>query len=147
MRFPCQRADASGWSFIREFRRMQPPAEIDRLVRDYVSRGESVYAVDAQALEELAPDLIVTQDLCHVCAASPDDLATALARFAEPPEVLVLESPESGRCVAGHFVGGRRNLPWPGGGEFARTDRRVGWARFENLVADVGTRAAARGVS
>jgi iron complex transport system substrate-binding protein len=67
-----------------------PPAEIDRLVRDYVSRGESVYAVDAQALEELAPDLIVTQDLCHVCAASPDDLASALTRFANPPEILSL---------------------------------------------------------
>jgi iron complex transport system substrate-binding protein len=66
------------------------PAEIDRLVRDYVSRGESVYAVDGHALEELAPDLIVTQDLCHVCAASPDDLASALARFANPPEVLCL---------------------------------------------------------
>src|SRR6201987_3549067 len=60
------------------------PAEIDRLVREYVARGESLYAVDAEALEELAPDLIVTQDLCHVCAASPDDLATALTRFARP---------------------------------------------------------------
>jgi iron complex transport system substrate-binding protein len=49
-----------------------------------------VYAVDAQALEELAPDLIVTQDLCHVCAASPDDLATALSRFAQEPQVLCL---------------------------------------------------------
>jgi iron complex transport system substrate-binding protein len=66
------------------------PAEIDRQVREYVARGESLYAVDAQALEELAPDLIVTQDLCHVCAASPDDLATALARFTEPPQVLCL---------------------------------------------------------
>lgn len=67
-----------------------PPAEIDRLVREYVARGESLYAVDARALEELAPDLIVTQDLCQVCAASPDDLAAALARFDEPPEVLSL---------------------------------------------------------
>jgi iron complex transport system substrate-binding protein len=66
------------------------PAEIDRQVREYVARGESLYAVDAQALEELAPDLIVTQDLCHVCAASPDDLATALARFTQPPQVLCL---------------------------------------------------------
>jgi len=66
------------------------PAEIDRLVREYLSRGESLYAVDAQALEELAPDLIITQDLCHVCAASPDDLAAALAGFAERPEVLCL---------------------------------------------------------
>jgi iron complex transport system substrate-binding protein len=72
------------------------PAEIDRLVREYVSRGESLYAVDAQALEELAPDLILTQDLCHVCAASPDDLGTALARFAERPEVLCLNPQDLG---------------------------------------------------
>src|SRR6266566_1041264 len=62
------------------------PAEIDRLVSEYVHRGESLYAVDAEALEALAPDLIVTQDLCHVCAASPDDLATALTRFDQRPE-------------------------------------------------------------
>src|SRR5215470_2346273 len=66
------------------------PAEIDRMVRDFVSRGESLYAVDAEALEELQPDLIITQDLCHVCAASPDDLATALSRFDKRPEVLCL---------------------------------------------------------
>jgi iron complex transport system substrate-binding protein len=72
------------------------PAEIDRLVREYVSRGESLYAVDAQALEDLAPDLIITQDLCHVCAASPDDLGAALARFAERPEVLCLNPQDLG---------------------------------------------------
>ena len=72
------------------------PSEIDRLVREYVSRGESLYAVDAQALEELAPDLIVTQDLCHVCAASPDDLGAALARFAQRPEVLCLNPEDLG---------------------------------------------------
>lgn len=64
--------------------------EIDRLVREYVARGESVYSVDGQALRELAPDLIVTQDLCHVCAASPDDLATVLASFEKRPKVLCL---------------------------------------------------------
>jgi len=72
------------------------PLEIDRLVREYVSRGESLYAVDAQALEELAPDLIITQDLCHVCAASPDDLGAALARFAERPDVLCLNPQDLG---------------------------------------------------
>ena len=72
------------------------PLEIDRLVREYVSRGESLYAVDAQALEQLAPDLIITQDLCHVCAASPDDLGAALARFAERPEVLCLNPQDLG---------------------------------------------------
>src|SRR5260370_25328292 len=72
------------------------PAEIDVLVREYVHRGESLYAVDAEMLEKLAPDLIVTQDLCHVCAASPDDLATALTRFDRRPEVLCLNPQELG---------------------------------------------------
>ena len=66
------------------------PAGIDRLVSEYVHRGESLYSVDTEVLEALAPDLIITQDLCHVCAASPDDLATALAFFDRRPEVLCL---------------------------------------------------------
>jgi iron complex transport system substrate-binding protein len=66
------------------------PAEIDRQVSELVARGESIYAVDADLLASLAPDLIVTQDLCHVCAASPDDLATALTHFSHPPRVLTL---------------------------------------------------------
>jgi iron complex transport system substrate-binding protein len=66
------------------------PAEIDRQVSALVGRGESIYAVDAELLASLQPDLIVTQDLCHVCAASPDDLATALTRFQKPPRVLAL---------------------------------------------------------
>ncbi len=50
-------------------------------MRQLVERGESIYAVDAELLFRLAPDLIITQDLCHVCAASPEDLASALARL------------------------------------------------------------------
>jgi iron complex transport system substrate-binding protein len=67
-----------------------PPSEIDRQVTEIIQRGESIYAVDAEMLSSLAPDLILTQDLCHVCAASPDDLATALTRFRRPPQVLSL---------------------------------------------------------
>lgn len=72
------------------------PAEIDRLVREYVARGESLYSVDAQALEELQPDLIITQDLCQVCAASPDDLASALSRTEHRPEVLCVNPQDLG---------------------------------------------------
>jgi iron complex transport system substrate-binding protein len=67
-----------------------PPAEIDRQVRELAARGESIYAVDADLLASLKPDLIVTQDLCHVCAASPHDLATALTRFEKAPRILTL---------------------------------------------------------
>lgn len=66
------------------------PAELDRQVRELMSRGESIYAVDDRLLRSLAPDLIITQDLCHVCAASPDDLGSALARMKNPPDVLSL---------------------------------------------------------
>jgi iron complex transport system substrate-binding protein len=66
------------------------PGEIDRQVIEIVARGESIYAVDAELLRSLEPDLIVTQDLCHVCAASPDDLATALTRLPKKPRVLSL---------------------------------------------------------
>jgi iron complex transport system substrate-binding protein len=66
------------------------PFEIDRLVREFSAHGESVYSVDAEALRRLSPDLIVTQDLCHVCAASPEDLAAVLATFESKPEVLSL---------------------------------------------------------
>jgi iron complex transport system substrate-binding protein len=67
-----------------------PPAEMDRQVGELIARGESIYLVDSDLLASLAPDLIVTQDLCHVCTASPDDLAGALTRLPKRPRVLSL---------------------------------------------------------
>ena len=64
--------------------------EVDRLVNEFTARGESIYRVDAEALREIDPDLIITQDLCHVCAASPDDLAAALSTLPRAPRVLSL---------------------------------------------------------
>jgi len=72
------------------------PAEIDRMVREFVGRGESLYSVDAEVLQSLHPDLIITQDLCHVCAASPDDLAAALTGFEQQPEILCLNPQDLG---------------------------------------------------
>lgn len=64
--------------------------EVDTLVRQFMARGESLYSVDAGGLRDLAPDLVVTQDLCHVCSASPEDLAAVLRDFEKPPKVLCL---------------------------------------------------------
>ncbi|HWZ96482.1 MAG TPA: cobalamin-binding protein [Candidatus Dormibacteraeota bacterium] len=104
------------------------PLEIDRQVRDYVARGESLYAVDSEALQELAPDLIVTQDLCHVCAASPDDLATALAKFDARPEVLCLNPQDLGDVW--------RDILWVG----EETGR--GW-QAEKLLEEIGEKLGA----
>jgi iron complex transport system substrate-binding protein len=51
-------------------------AEIDRTVRKAVEGGRSLYAIDEQRFEELAPDVVVTQDLCTVCAVSGDDVSS-----------------------------------------------------------------------
>jgi len=44
-------------------------AEIDAAVREQTLRGEAIYELDRDAVARLAPDLIVTQALCPVCAA------------------------------------------------------------------------------
>jgi iron complex transport system substrate-binding protein len=65
-------------------------AAIDRQVREFLDRGESLYSVDFESLRAIEPDLIVTQDLCHVCAATPDDLAAALAHLPRKAQVVTL---------------------------------------------------------
>jgi iron complex transport system substrate-binding protein len=51
--------------------------EIDDAVRASLAEGASLYSVDAELIHELAPDLIVTQDLCAVCAVSSGELVNA----------------------------------------------------------------------
>jgi iron complex transport system substrate-binding protein len=65
-------------------------AAIDQQVREFLERGESLYSVDFELLRAIEPDLIVTQDLCHVCAATPDDLGAALAHLERQPRVVTL---------------------------------------------------------
>jgi iron complex transport system substrate-binding protein len=51
--------------------------EIDQAVRDSLVVGASLYSVDAELMNALQPDLIITQDLCAVCAVSSGELADA----------------------------------------------------------------------
>ena len=44
--------------------------EIDRAVRQAVTDGRSLYAIDEELVDALEPDLVLTQDLCAVCAVS-----------------------------------------------------------------------------
>ncbi len=65
--------------------------EIDRHVRASLHRGSSLYALDADLLERLAPDLIVTQELCEVCAVSYEIVARAAKRLRGDPRIVSLE--------------------------------------------------------
>jgi iron complex transport system substrate-binding protein len=67
------------------------PAEIDRVVRETVAAGRPLYLLDAERLAELAPDLIVTQAVCEVCAVSYDDVVAVAATLPSRPRVLSLD--------------------------------------------------------
>jgi iron complex transport system substrate-binding protein len=66
-------------------------AEIDRHVRRSLHAGSSLYALDAGLLERLAPDVILTQELCQVCAVSYEIVARAAKRLRGDPRVVSLE--------------------------------------------------------
>jgi iron complex transport system substrate-binding protein len=66
-------------------------ATIDRHVRAAIHAGSSLYALDTAALERLEPDLIVTQELCAVCAVSYDIVERAAKRLRSDPRVVSLE--------------------------------------------------------
>ena len=65
-------------------------AEIDEAVAAQMRTGESLYVVDEVLLRELAPDVILTQDLCQVCAPSGNELTRALTSLRHRPEIVFL---------------------------------------------------------
>jgi iron complex transport system substrate-binding protein len=66
-------------------------AEIDAAVRERTLEGDAIYELDREALEELAPDLIVTQALCPVCAVSYDEVAEIARELPTHPRVIALD--------------------------------------------------------
>jgi iron complex transport system substrate-binding protein len=69
-------------------------AEVDRHIRELVHQGSSIYALDAGLLTALHPDLILTQELCEVCAVSYPIVERAARRLGSSPQLVSLE-PES----------------------------------------------------
>ena len=63
-------------------------AEIDKNVTQRLRNGQSLYELDAGAIRDLSPDLILTQDLCQVCAASGNDATQLIASLPRAPRVL-----------------------------------------------------------
>ena len=75
-------------------------AEIDAAVRERTERGESLYELDGDLLEDLAVDLIVTQAVCEVCAVSFDDVRALAERMPTHPSVLSLDPSTLGEVLA-----------------------------------------------
>ncbi|HEU4599384.1 MAG TPA: cobalamin-binding protein [Solirubrobacterales bacterium] len=64
------------------------PGEIDAAVKEVVGEGRALYTLDEERLAELAPELIVTQAVCEVCAVSYDDVVAVAARLPSRPRVV-----------------------------------------------------------
>jgi iron complex transport system substrate-binding protein len=109
--------------------------QIDAAVRARTEQGESIYELDAEALHELQPDLIVTQALCAVCAVSFDDVRAIAEQIASRPEVISLDP-----HTLGEVLGDVRTLA-------AATDRRdAGVALVQDAAARIDrVRLAVRG--
>jgi iron complex transport system substrate-binding protein len=66
------------------------PETIDRAVAEQMKNGDTLYRIDEVLLRDLRPDVILTQNLCRVCAPSGDELTRAVRKFQLQPEVLFL---------------------------------------------------------
>ena len=64
------------------------PRDVDTAVSTLLRKGESLYQVDEQLLRELSPTLILTQNLCQVCAPSGNEITQALNLLRPPPRIL-----------------------------------------------------------
>ncbi len=75
------------------------PAEIDDVVSQRVAAGEDLYHLDAGALAGLDADLVVTQDLCAVCAVDVSVVDDALAYLGCRAQVLTLDPQDLGQVL------------------------------------------------
>jgi iron complex transport system substrate-binding protein len=99
--------------------------EIDAAVRERTLQGEAIYELDRDTLTQLAPDLIVTQALCPVCAVSYDEVAALAQELPSHPRVIALDP-----RTLGETLGDVRTLA-------EATDRRD---RSAELIGDVSGR-------
>jgi iron complex transport system substrate-binding protein len=70
---------------------LRDSAEIDRQVKAALEQGKALYKLDVEKLHDLRPHLILTQELCHVCAVSFDDVKAIAGQIEPAPEVVSIE--------------------------------------------------------
>jgi iron complex transport system substrate-binding protein len=80
-------------------------AEIDAAVKERAFAGGALYELDVEALHALAPDLIVTQTLCEVCAVAEDEVRRIAEEIQTRPMVVALDP-----HTVGEVLGDARTL-------------------------------------
>ncbi len=118
------------------------PREVDEAVGERLRRGQSLYWVDEDLLRELAPDLILTQTLCEVCAPSGNEVSHVLETLPIQPEVLWF-TPRSLADIDGSIrtIGGATDSR-----ESAKALIGSGRVRIERVVAAIARKRRRRRV-
>jgi iron complex transport system substrate-binding protein len=106
--------------------------EIDRAVREAIGDGRPLYAIDRELLEKLEPDLILTQNLCAVCAVSAETVDELCATDAEVVAVDAHTLTEVGEQIEwlAHLLG------VPAEGRAVVTEMNAKLAAVRQCVAD-----------
>ena len=77
--------------------------EIDGLVNEHMDRREPLYVLDRELIAKIQPDLILTQDLCRVCAVPSGQVEDALEELGCRAEVISMD-PQSLDDILGSFI-------------------------------------------
>ena len=64
--------------------------EVDRIVSESIGKGESLYTLEVGVINSLAPDVILTQDICSVCAIDLQTVERLAAKMSPQPRVVSL---------------------------------------------------------
>jgi len=64
--------------------------EIDQTLSDYHKKGEYLYYIDEELLQDIAPDIIITQDVCEVCQIGTSKTRSAIAKLKKQPKIISL---------------------------------------------------------
>jgi iron complex transport system substrate-binding protein len=112
------------------------PRQIDDYVRGQLAAGAELYTLHAQALAALRPDLIITQDLCRVCALPTGQVSDALDYLGCQAEVLSLDPHSLDEVVESILAVGRRTGV-PGRAERLAAGLR---ARLDRVAEQVSAR-------
>lgn len=72
---------------------------IDQRVKELVASGSPLYRLNEKAFHQARPDVILTQDLCHVCAVTPGQLTRAIEALPFRPDILTLSPTTLGDVI------------------------------------------------
>ena len=116
-------------------------AEIDEQVTRHFQEGRQLYGIDEARLRDDPPDVIVTQDLCPVCAVSPSDFAGHVAVSGCSPRIVTL-NPNTLEDVLAEHPPGRRGHRTRRPGSRAASHRCAGGSRRSATPWRIGRRGA-----